>query len=232
MNRSQRADEGLISSLLRQQSRAMHAEAQSRHAREPMTETTTALLVMDVQRGIAERYPRDVVDRAAEAVGAARRAGMHVIFVRTAFRPGHPEVSRRNRTLVALRDARRLLEDDSAIHPAVAPLPGEPIVTKRRVSAFAGSDLDVLLRARRARSLVLCGIATSGVVLSTLRAAADLDFELTVLRDACADIDPEVHRLLLDKVFPRHADLIDVATWAAGVAEQARAPKHDQQLID
>jgi nicotinamidase-related amidase len=108
----------------------------------------------------------------------------------------------------------------------VAPIPGEPIVTKHRVSAFAGSELDVLLRARRARSLVLCGIATSGVVLSTLRAAADLDFELTVLRDACADADPEVQRLLLDKVFPRHADLIDVATWAAGVADEAvRAPK-------
>jgi nicotinamidase-related amidase len=228
MNAYQRATEGLISSMFRAQSRALHPHAQSHHDREPMTEQTTALLVMDVQRGIADRYPGDVVDRAAEAVGAARDAGMPVIFVRVAFRPGHPEVSARNRTFAALHDAGGLLEDDAAIHPTLAPLPGEPIVTKRRVSAFAGSDLDVLLRARETRSLVLCGIATSGVVLSTLRAAADLDFELTVLRDACADTDPEVHRVLLDKVFPRQARVIDAAAWAAGLAHQTvRARKHD-----
>jgi nicotinamidase-related amidase len=65
-------------------------------------------------------------------------------------------------------------------------------------------------------------------VLSTLRAAADLDFELTVLRDACADTDPEVHRVLLDKVFPRQARVIDAAAWAAGLAHQTvRARKHD-----
>lgn len=186
-----------------------------------MTESSTALLVMDVQRGIADRYhDSDVVDRAAEAVGAARGAGVPVIFVRVAFRRGHPEVSARNRAFAALRDAGGLLEDDSAIDPALAPLPDEPIVTKRRVSGFTGSDLDVLLRALGARSLVLCGIATSGVVLSTLRAAADLDFELTVLRDACADADPEVHRVLLDKVFPRQAAVIDVATWAASLAHR------------
>jgi nicotinamidase-related amidase len=183
-----------------------------------MTQPDSALLIMDVQRGVADAYEETgVVARAAEAVGAARDAGVPVIFVRVAFRPGQPEISPRNRSFAQLRDADRLLEADSAIHPALAPRPGEPIVTKRRVSAFAGSDLDVLLRALGARALVLGGIATSGVVLSTVRAAADLDFELTVLRDACADADPEVHRVLLDKVFPRQADVIDVATWAAGL---------------
>src|SRR4051812_46972716 len=112
-----------------------------------MPARATALLVMDFQREIVDRYPgTDVVDRAADAIGAARDAGVPVIFVRVAFRPGHPEVSARNRAFSALRDAGGLLEDDSPIHPALAPLPGGPIVTKRRVSAFAGSDLDVLLR--------------------------------------------------------------------------------------
>jgi nicotinamidase-related amidase len=109
--------------------------------------------------------------------------------------------------------------DATAIHPAVAPQPGDVVVTKRRVSAFAGSDLDVVLRAGGIDALALCGIATSGVVLSTLRQAADMDFELTVLRDACADRDPEVHSVLLDKVFPRQAEVVDVATWAAGLAK-------------
>jgi nicotinamidase-related amidase len=222
----ERSAMGLISSLMREQSRALHQGVQSHHHREPMTEATTVLLVMDVQHGIADRYPGDVVDRAAEAVGAARGAGVPVIFVRVAFRAGHPEVSAHNRTFAALRDIGGLLEEATPIHPALAPLPGEPIVTKRRVSAFAGSDLDVLLRAREARSLVLCGVATSGVVLSTLRAAADLDFGLTVLRDACADADPEVHRVLLDKVFPRQAEVVDVAAWAAGLGDQTAAVGH------
>jgi nicotinamidase-related amidase len=172
---------------------------------------------MDVQDGIVERLGNDaLVERIAAALAAARGRGMRVIFVRVAFREGHPEVSPRNRTFSALRRAGALTEDTVAIHAAVAPQDGEPIVTKRRVSAFAGSDLDVVLRAGEIRHLVLCGIATSGVVLSTLRAAADLDYELTVLHDACADGDPEVHRVLTEKVFPRQAEVVDVATWAAG----------------
>ena len=195
MTTSQRAAEGLISSVLRRQSRGLHPRVEPRPRRAPATRPTAALLVMDVEREVPDRRPGEVVDRAAEAVVAARQVGMMVVFVRAAPRAG----------------------DDSAGHPDLAPLLGEPIVTTRRVSAFSGTDLEVLMRVRRARSLVLCGIATSGVVLSTLRAAADLDFELTVLRDACADADPEVHRILLDKVFPQQAEVIDVATWATGL---------------
>jgi nicotinamidase-related amidase len=178
-----------------------------------------ALLVMDMQRGIAGRYSDPaVLERAAEAIAAARANGVPVIYVRVAFRPGHPEISPRNRTFAALRDAGGLADDEStAIHPTVVPEPGEVVVTKRRVSAFAGSDLDVVLRAQAIDELVLCGIATSGVVLSTLRAAADLDYGLTVLRDACADSDEEVHRVLLEKVFPRQAEVVEVADWVAGL---------------
>jgi nicotinamidase-related amidase len=89
------------------------------------------------------------------------------------------------------------------------------VVVKRRVSAFTGSDLDVVLRGLGADTLVLTGIATSGVVLSTLRQAADLDYRLTVLDDACLDADPEVHRVLTEKVFPRQAAVRTVAHWTA-----------------
>ena len=101
------------------------------------------------------------------------------------------------------------------VHPAVSPHPGDVEVVKKRVSAFSGSDLDVVLRSLEVGSLVLTGISTSGVVLSTLRQAADLDYELTVLRDACADIDDEVHRVLLDKVFPRQATVVATDDWAS-----------------
>lgn len=73
----------------------------------------------------------------------------------------------------------------------------------------------MILRALGVTRLVLAGIATSGVVLSTVRQAADLDFELVVLSDACADTDPEVHRILLDKVFPRQARVATVEEWGA-----------------
>jgi nicotinamidase-related amidase len=109
----------------------------------------------------------------------------------------------------------RLDDPATQIHPAVAPAPDDIVVTKKRVSAFAGSDLDVVLRSMHVSSLVLAGIATSGVVLSTLRQASDLDYEVTVLRDGCADADTEVHRVLLDKVFVRQADVIGTDEWTA-----------------
>jgi nicotinamidase-related amidase len=99
----------------------------------------------------------------------------------------------------------------------VAPMPGEMVVTKRRVSAFAGSDLEVILRGHRIEHLVLTGIATSGVVLSTIREAADKDYRLSVLSDACADRDSEVHSVLMNKVFSRQAEVMTTAQWVAGL---------------
>jgi len=87
------------------------------------------------------------------------------------------------------------------------------VVVKRRVSAFTGSDLEVVLRGRGIGHLVLAGISTSGVVLSTVREAADKDYQLTVLKDICADVDPEVHAVLVDKVFPRQATVMTTEEW-------------------
>ena len=101
----------------------------------------------------------------------------------------------------------------SEVHASIAPLHGDIMVTKRRVSAFAGSDLDVVLRALDVKALALAGISTSGVVLSTIRQAADMDYDLTVLRDCCADGDPEIHRVLLEKVFPRQASVTTAQAW-------------------
>jgi len=92
------------------------------------------------------------------------------------------------------------------------------VVTKRRASAFAGSDLDLVLRTLDIDHLVLTGIATSGVVLFTVCQAADLDLGLTVLSDGCLDPDPEVHRLLTEKLFPRQADVLTIEEWCAAIA--------------
>jgi nicotinamidase-related amidase len=181
--------------------------------------TSTALLVMDVQGDIVERFADDAayLSGLASAIAAARGAGIAVIYVTVGFRPGHPEVSARNKSFRAVAGTGRYIEggDSTRVHPAVAPARGEVTVTKRRVSAFTGSDLEVVLRAGGITHLVLTGIATGGVVLSTLRQAADLDYELTVLSDGCLDADPEVHRVLTERVFPRQADVVTVAEWMA-----------------
>jgi nicotinamidase-related amidase len=101
---------------------------------------TSALLVMDVQQGVAESVGPSLLDRVAEALAAAREASLPVIFVRVAFRPGLPEISPANRTFSTLAGTAgdRFAESSPStqIHPAVAPRPGEPIVVKKRAIAW------------------------------------------------------------------------------------------------
>jgi nicotinamidase-related amidase len=177
---------------------------------------------MDFQHGIVERLGSpSVVEAADRAAKAARGAGIPVMFVRVAFRPGYPEIAASNQTFSAMAsqggDAYTQDHPVTQVHASLTPEPGEPVIVKRRVSAFTGSDLEVLLRGAGAGSLVLAGISTSGVVLSTLRQAADLDYRLTVLADACADTDAEVHRVLTEKVFPRQALVTTTDDWIASL---------------
>jgi nicotinamidase-related amidase len=180
---------------------------------------------MDIQTNIIGRIGDQAsIERLTRglpvAISTARAAGITIIYVTVAFRKGFPEMSPDNRAFSMVRQnpaTASSMEEPASIHPAVAPQPGDILVTKRRVSAFTGSDLEVVLRSGNYRHLVLAGIATSGVVLSTLREAADRDYQITVLSDGCADPDPEVHNFLLAKIFPRQAEVQTVADWAAGL---------------
>jgi nicotinamidase-related amidase len=181
-------------------------------------ESKEAFLLMDVQPGIVDRLEdkEAYLEGAEAAVRSARERGMPVIHVVVGFRPGFPEVSPNNKSFSAIAsDPSRPLTDP---HPAMEPAEGDIVVTKRRVSAFTGSDLEVVLRGLGATHLILSGIATSGVVLSTLREAADKDYRITVLSDLCADFDPEVHDVLLQKVFPRQADVRTSEEWMRDAA--------------
>ncbi len=97
------------------------------------------------------------------------------------------------------------------VHPALGPEGDDIVITKHRVSAFTGTDLELLLRAHNIDSLVLFGIATSGVVLSTLLGASDADYRVAVLKDCCVDQDAEVHSCLIEKLFPRRATVMTAA---------------------
>ena len=184
----------------------------------------TALLLMDLQNGIVSRIADDpeFLKRIEKVAAAARAASMPIIHVVVKFRPGYPDVNPRNKSFAAIKSGAMPFSEGEAateIHPAVKPQSGDIVVTKRRVGAFSGSDLEVVLRSQDVDHLVLTGIATGGVVLSTLRVAADMDYQLTVLSDCCADSDEEVHRVLMQKVFPRQADVITGQEWV-----QQRSP--------
>jgi len=177
----------------------------------------TALLVMDFQTPIVENYAKDkesVLGAAVTALTAARRRSMKVIYVVVGFRPGFPEINPRNQTFSGLKQRGGI---SSEIHSRVAPQGEEPVVTKHRVGAFFGTDLDMILRAGDVDTLALCGISTSGVVLSTLRHAADSDYRILVLRDACSDPEAEAHACLMDKIFPRQAAVIRSAEFVAAL---------------
>ncbi len=182
---------------------------------------TTALLIMDVQGPTIKMLPDSLplIHSITKAIDAARKNKIPVIYVVIGFRKGYPEVSPNNKSFVMLKSGAMSLdtEESAKVHESVAPLPGEIIITKKRTSAFAGSDLEVVLRSFGINHLVLTGIATNGVVLSTTREAADKDYKITVLSDCCADRDEEVHRVLTTKVFPRQADVITAEEWRAGI---------------
>lgn len=137
------------------------------------------------------------------------------------FRPGHPEAHPRNPFQWANKQSGRLQEGtaDAEIHAEVAPQPGEVVVVKRRVNAFYNTDLDTVLRAQGIETIVLTGIATSGVILSSTRYAADADYQIVVLEDCCADADPTVHACLVEKILPRQATIASADDFLKALAE-------------
>ena len=183
-----------------------------------MQNSKTALLVMDVQNGIISSLGDKLEDALAtyqKAIKAAREHSIPVIYVRVGFSEGYPEISPNNKgfSQISKYGSMTVNDDSTQIHEAVKPEANEPVVTKYRISAFAGSTLEVILRSKQIDTLVLSGIATSGVVLSTIREAADKDFKIKVLSDACFDRDPEVHKVLMEKVFPKQAETLTVNDW-------------------
>ena len=110
-------------------------------------------------------------------------------------------------------------QDGSALHsdPGVTPIEGETVLRKIRAGSFSSTGLDALLREDGRDKLVLMGVATSGCVLSTLRWAADVSYELAVVRDGCGDADAEVHRVLTEKIFPLQPEVLSADDFAARI---------------
>ena len=174
----------------------------------------TALLIADFYADVLLTLPhavdRQVVEHTQRLQRVARQAQLFVCYCATVFRPGYIEISERNKTFSARKRSGQPPIGDPVqlIHPAVKPIEGEAVVGMHRVNALYGTALDLILRANDLSTLIILGYATSGVVLSTVRFAADLDYRLVVVEDCCADQDPDVHDFLTQRIFPRQAEVV------------------------
>ncbi len=179
-----------------------------------LDKSKTALLIADFYAEAMGTIPhaveRKVVEKTQALQKAARDAGILICYSATVFRPGYVEISDRNKTFSQRKASGQPAVSDplQVIHEAVKPIEGEVVVGKHRVNALYGTDLDQVLRANDIHNLIVLGYATSGVVLSTTRYAADLDYRLYIVEDCCADQQPDVHDFLTQRIFPRQADVV------------------------
>ena len=173
----------------------------------------TALLVMDYQGGILSRLgtAESLLASAADAIAVVRGHGGQIGYVRVAFEDADYDAVPPHSRFASIGPELHSDSPATAVHDSVAPEPGDITVRKTRVGAFSTTDLDQQLRERGITTLILAGISTSGVVLSTVRDAADRDYQVLVLADACADPAPGVHEFLTEKIFPRQARVITSA---------------------
>lgn len=187
------------------------------HSPNKIDPKSTALLVMDYQSGIVGRIAHldALLEKAAKAIAAARRHGVRVGYVRVAFDDADakaiPAANKAFSRFAGAIDAFRSDAPATQIDARIAPQPGDIVVRKTRVGAFSTTNLRQQLENAGVTNLILAGISTSGVVLSTVRDAADRDYKLFVVSDACADPDPEIHEFLLNRIYPNQADVITVA---------------------
>lgn len=174
----------------------------------------TAILAMDFQGSILGFLsdPMPLLGVVADAIAATRDAGGKVGYVRVAFEPAEVEAfpphSAMGQRIKAAGEKMFADAPTTAVHAAIAPRPGDIVVRKIRVGAFSTTDLDAQLRQAGIGTLVLTGVHTSGVMLSTVREAHDRDYQIIVLSDACADPDPAVHEFLVGTIFPKQATVM------------------------
>jgi nicotinamidase-related amidase len=169
----------------------------------PLTklDLTPALVVIDLQKGIAAGSVARAVPASAALAKAFRAHDLPVVLVNVTGRaPGRTDADRRGRrdNAPGARPA-----DWADIIDDLEPQPGDHLITKRRRNAFHDTGLDTLLRDLGVTQAVLAGVSTSGGVESSARAAHDHGYHVVLATDAMADPDPDSHRHCLERVFPK-----------------------------
>ncbi|MEN4918509.1 isochorismatase family cysteine hydrolase [Achromobacter spanius] len=172
----------------------------------------TALLVMHYQTDITRLFSTAapaLLSNTRQLCDAARRAGVLVCFAQIRFSPGYPEVSPLNKNGLGIRDLGLFTADEIA--PELGRRDSEPLIIAHRASVFYGTDLDVRLSARGIDTLIMVGIASTGVVLSSVAYASDADYRLYTIKDCCFDPDEVVHEHLFSTAFASRTTVLSLA---------------------
>lgn len=171
--------------------------------------TKTALILCDFDNDIVHPegkfagwgFPQDaarrnVIPNSRNLLETARRAGLPVIHVKVAFRPGMAGIPQNAPLWQGAAQAEALVEGTwgAEIHDDVKPQDGEIVITKRRVSAFYHTDLQLALAQMNATTLILAGVATNYVIEGTARDAADSGYTVIVAEDCCSTLSEEAHQ--------------------------------------
>lgn len=199
-----------------------------------------ALVVIDVQNDFCaeggmmanEGLPLDAVQAMATripgTIAAARAAGVDVIFVRNVYTAANntylsdvwlEQATRRRAGSYTTRSVCEVGSSGFDFYHTIKPEADDPIVTKHRFGAFYNTDLDLILRSRSVRTVVLCGVATNVCVETTAREAFLRDYYVVFTSDGTATYDEASHASTLgtiDRYFGEVRSVADVeAAWAA-----------------
>jgi nicotinamidase-related amidase len=175
-----------------------------------------ALLVLGCETNVLSAIPNSVALtlKINAAIDIVRRHGGSIGFMRIAFSDlDYQSIPSTNKEFSALAHQRRYRNgtSDADLHPALAVQPDDVVVRATRLGAFSTTDLDEQLTNLGVTTLFICGVDSTGVVLSTVRDAADRDYRLIVLADCTADPDRTAHDLLMSRIIPRQAEVTTVA---------------------
>jgi len=166
----------------------------------------TALVLIDLQKGILGRQtapysPQDVLARSVRLAERFRAAGSVVVLVHLSFSPDGGD---------RLTPPTDEPPPPAAAHPGWEEIspdlgrdPKDIIITKRQWGAFYGTQLDLQLRRRGIRTIVIGGIATNFGVESTARDAFERGYALVFVEDAMAGLSNEAHSFAVKTIFPR-----------------------------
>ncbi|HWT37359.1 MAG TPA: isochorismatase family cysteine hydrolase [Paraburkholderia sp.] len=172
----------------------------------------TALVVMHYQSDILALFPAAapaLLANTRKLCDAARARNVSIYFAKIHFSPGYPEVSPLNRNGQGIRELGLFIDDQIA--PELGQQASEPLIIAHRASVFYGTDLQVRLSAQGIDTLIMVGIASTGVVLSSVAYASDADFRLFTVKDCCYDPDQVVHDHLFSTAFDSRSTVLSLA---------------------
>jgi len=171
----------------------------------------TALIVMHYQTDILALFPSvapALLASTRKLCDAARARSIGVYFAQIRFSPGYPEVSPLNRNGQGMKQMGLFVDD--RIAPELGQQADEPLIVAHRASVFFGTGLQAQLAERGVDTLIMVGIASTGVVLSSVAYASDADYRLFTVKDCCYDPDPVVHDHLFSTAFDSRTTVLSL----------------------